>query len=219
MAIKLQGYAGATPKEVEQGSLAARMTLRPMDLGVSGNSFSLSLQTGGLPVALANAHIFAARYAPSGSKLALLRRLSIAMVSTTTPTAGLISAQLFRATAWTVSDTGGSSAAPLTQNSVANLANASVFADLRISSTAALTAGNETLDTAPLAAALTYTAAVIGQAIPRTAIVDRRAADQPLVLAATQGIVLVVTAPNATWNFAVDMEWDEVTSFGTALAA
>lgn len=205
------------PGEPVSGTM--RAVPRPYD--VLG-AYILSAESGVMAAGLgAAAPVFSMRWNPTTvGALALVHRVQVAVGNAGTAfTAGLGSLNLFVARAFTVSDSGGT-AQTLTGNNAklrTSFATSQV-ADMRISSTATLTAGTRTLDAVDIG--------LIGFPVPATttnnliqALTDILArqpgdGDWPLVLAANEGFVITATVPaTGTWFFQVVVDWMEVTGF------
>lgn len=221
MGWQMWGGQSAKPAEVETNSLNLRATLRPNDLG-SGGSYATaqSNSTGAAAAQTTAAPIWSCRY--GATKYALPRRISVSLVAGGTAfAAGVALLQLYKATAFTVADTGGATLAGLATNKMVTAQAATGMADIRILTTAALTPGTRTLDTAPLASlVLGVPGTAYAQLVARQALWERRAAEQWLALAQNEGLVMMLTTPaTGTFFLGVDFEWDEVSTIGTALAA
>lgn len=208
------------------GTRALKTTLRPPDVGTLG-SYQLS-SVGGtyaspMAAGLAGASpIWSMRFNPTvnPTSLMLVKKVQFHMASGTTAfTAGGVLFNLFPIRGYTVNDTGG---AALTTNTAVTTGKMrtsygiSGLADWRTSATATLTAGTQTVDTNPIG--------TINTTIPATAnlilipygtnIYETKVGEQPLILAANEGLVLRATVPaTGVWVFGVTMTWDEVASY------
>jgi len=103
----------------------------------------------------ANAPIFAARFAPTTFVRACITDLRIkAQIITPFTSAQEISASIFIARSFTASDTGGTAVTPAglsgMVSSVSDSAYTTAFTDIRVATTAAITAGTRTLDANPI---------------------------------------------------------------------
>lgn len=161
----------------------------------------------------ANASIYSFRFT-SSTMLAIIRRVRVSAWSLGTGfTAGLGTFDFYRATSWSVADTGGTTDTLTTPNGKLRTAMAApVLPEIRHSSTAALTPGTRTLDAQPVD---TVNVAVGTAAntpfLTRFALFDRDPSDHPLVLAQNEGFTIRATVPaTGTWTFAITPEWDEV---------
>jgi hypothetical protein len=201
---------------VDAGVRSLRAVLRPVDW-TSGGAFAIASATGTMAAGLAAASpIWSTRYNPTApaGMLLLVRRIELSAATLTGFTVGLATFNLFIARSFTASDTGG---AALTLTSPANkqrtTMNATQIVDFRTSSTATLTAGTRTLDGNPVGTielSLPSTANV--QMIsPNTTIWDVRPGEQPIVLAANEGLVLQATVPaTGTWTLGLNFKGEEI---------
>jgi hypothetical protein len=185
MAIQIQGNGGTT-QEVDATFRAARVSLRPAE--VIGY-YSVSGASGALTGVAANGPVFSFRN--TGSNLILVRRVSIAFVTTTAFTAAQgLAYQLLRANSFTGSDSGGTALFTAGQNKHRNsFTNIASAPDIRISSTGALTAGTRTLETAGMGFANGSSTAV-GTSMPTEDLLRYDSGDYPLVLAQNEGFVV-----------------------------
>lgn len=201
----------------QDGSLQAVRhfaTAYPVDYGVGG-CFQLTSKSGTMAAGLgAGSPIYAFRWT-STLLTGILRRVRISCWSIAGFAAGLpMTFDLFRATSWTVADTGGVTDTLGADNG--NLRTAmpsSALTEIRHSSTSALSAGTRTLDAQSF-----DTAYFTGPLTANTLIASRGVlfekggpADHPLVFAQNEGFVIQATVPaTGTWAFAITPEWDEV---------
>lgn len=185
----------------------------PVTAGLTG-SYAKGLASGTMAAGLAaNAPVFSLRY--GGTGFAVIKRVTVSAGNAGTAfAAGVANFSLYDARAFTASDSGGT-AATLTGNNgklKTSFATTAV-SDIRISSTATLTAGTRTLDTDPLGAVVVpiSTTASSVMASSGTVLMDpKNAGDYPLVLATNEGFVIQATVPaTGTWSFSVFVEWDE----------
>lgn len=205
------------PTEPNTGT--QRAVPRPYD--VLG-AYIISAESGIMAAGLAaNAPVFSMRWAPgvSSPNLALVHRVQVAIGNAGTAfTAGLGSLNLFVARSFTASASGGT-AQTLTGNNAklrTSFATSQV-ADMRISSTATLTAGTRTLDAVDIGlAGFAVSTAVNNTILPLTDILARQPGDGdwPLVLANNEGFEIQATVPaTGTWFLQVVVDWMEVASF------
>src|SRR5271168_3261529 len=130
--------------------------------GVSGpilGHYRIALISGLTTGLGANAIIFSARWATTLNLRGAIQRLKVTAQTITAFTAAQeIQVAAFLASGFTASDTGGTQVLPPAgQNSllqVNEVAQASVFTDIRIATTTALAAGTRTVDTTPFLAAI-----------------------------------------------------------------
>lgn len=209
------------PVEVEPGHRAMRAVLRPTDVGSLGQ-YGVSGVSGLMAAGLAaNSLIWSMRY--TGANVALIKSLILqAIVNTTAFAAGNGLFQAFIARGFTASDTGGNAVAVAGNGRARTSQGNSGVGDMRIASTAALGAGTRTLDSTPVGSVFVPipATAVISLVARNTALIRRLPGEWPIVLAQNEGLIIQATVPAAgTWNFSVDAEWEEVSTFGAGLAA
>ena len=126
------------------------------------------------------------------------------------------SSTLLRANSFTASDSGGTAlyvaGANKHRNSFTNITSAP---DIRISSTAALTAGTRTLETVSMAIAGGSSTGV-GTSMPITDLLENDAGDYPLVLAQNEGIIitnLIAMGAAGVIQFHVGCEYFETSAY------
>jgi hypothetical protein len=147
-----------------------------------------------------------------------LRRIRISAGDTSAAfTAGTFTFQLIIARSFTASDSSGTGIAPVNNDGKLNTLYAkSQIADLRIASTAALTAGTRTLDAQALSSLTTSDQATAGNSIlaPIDMFTGYAAGEQPIILASNEGFVIAATVPaTGTWSFSVETNWEEAVGF------
>jgi hypothetical protein len=214
MSAQIQGF-GSTIAEVESATRALRATLRPTDPGALG-SYKKALNSGTMAAGLgANSPVFSFRYA--GANLCLIKRVGLSLGDLAGFTAGLMDFNIFVARSFTASDSGGTPGTLTGNNGKLRTSYATTgVADIRISSTATLTAGTRTLDADPQGVLSISAIATAGQ--PMVPLIQElfRAfpGEQPLVLAPNEGFVIQALVPaTGTWQFGVETTWDEVASW------
>lgn len=193
-------------------------TQAPLEVGALGE-YAVATITGTMAANLgAAAPIFAVRWGSSAS-LGLIRRVSISMASLGTGfTAGVGIFDMIAARAFTVSDSAGTAVTLTTNNAKKRTTFGTTgVTDMRISSTATLTAGTRTLDANALTnlmfAVSTATNTVM---LPTTTLwqPDLGANEWPLVLAQNEGFIIRATVPaTGTWQAQVKVDWSEVISY------
>lgn len=212
MAITLAGGSSGNVAEVDATFKAARATIRPEEC-INWNSFGAT--SGLLAGASANTAVFSLRN--TGTNLILVHRLQVGFITTTAfTTAQGLTYAAYKATGFSASDSGGTALYTAGQNkyrtSFTNIASAP---DIRISSTAALTAGTRTLETVALGIAGGSSTAV-GTSLPPTGLLTHDAGDYPVVLAQNEGIIinnLVAMGAAGVINLHVNIEFSENTSY------
>jgi hypothetical protein len=207
---------------------AYRATLKPNEFinqGVGGGHFKAAATSGALttPVGAGSA-VFSMRWSPpnGAAPLFLLKRLQVGWTMTTAFTAAqAIDFDVVRCTAFTVADSAGTALTPFTGNNNkvrSGLMATSVVNDMRIASTAALTAGTKTQDANPFAYLPAGTQAAANTAlltgVPLTDVyADTLLNEHPETFAANEGfnIRAVTVFPAAgVIKLYVAVEWAEV---------
>lgn len=183
--------------------------------------YNKALTSGVMAAGLAgNASVWQFRWTHA-TNLCIFRRLIISAGGITAFTAGVVAFNLFPARSFTASGSGGT-AGTLTGNNgkLRTSMGTTLVGDIRIASTAALTAGTWTLDTDPIGGATGSTTATAGAVLmPPTALFDHTVATYPLVFAQNEGLNLQATVPaTGTWTFSVQAEWEELTKYDATLA-
>lgn len=137
---------------------AARVNLKPaefMNQGMVGGHYTAAQVSGALTGAAAAGAVFSVRWSPpaAGPPYMVLKRVQLGYALTTAFTTGqVVDFDIVRCSAFTASDSGGTALTPFTGNSNKNrstIMSTSQMADMRIASTAALTAGTKTQDANP----------------------------------------------------------------------
>jgi len=214
MPLQLIGNSGVVA-EVSPGR-AFRVENRPLDVGALG-SYALAMTTGTMAAGLAaTAPIFSFRWA-NATNNAIIRKVVVSMGSLVTGfAAGIGIFRLMPARSFSASDSGGTPAT-LTGNNMKRRTSfgTTLAADIRIASTATLTAGTRTLD-ANEVAAIQFTVTATAQTVhlpPSQGVLwtPDQAAEWPLVLAQNEGFIIQATVPaTGTWQGQVNIEWAEI---------
>lgn len=220
MPLIIQGGTTGTGAEVETSRRALRTVLQPQDVGALG-SYRVAQTSGTMAAGLTGASkVYSFRWAPSpNTLLALVKHVRISVGDSATAfTAGFVAFNLFVARAFVTDTTTGSTAATMTTNngklrtSFATTAGAS----LQIATTAAISGDSETLDAMPIATVSGSVLATAGTPLIVNGF-DLWAplpGECPLVLANAEGFFIKATVPaTGTWQFGVEVQWDEVTAF------
>ncbi len=192
--------------------------IAPLYGGLTG-SYAKALVTGTMGAGLTGgAPVFSFRY--GGTGLAVVKAVVVSAAADTTSfgaAAGPAHLDLFAARAFTASDSGGTAATLTTNNGKLRTSFATTaVSDIRISSTATLTAGTRTLDSNPATSAFFGAASGAGISLlaPTNILKAPNAGDYPLVLATNEGFVIQATVPGTgTWGMAVTVYWDEYAAF------
>jgi hypothetical protein len=194
-----------------------RASIRPTDVGSLG-SYSGAFTSGTIAAgAAANALVFSTRW-NNASNYLLLRRVTIAILGLSAFTAGNGQCKIFFTRTFTASD---SAQTAITIGAFSKRKTAfgnSQVTDMRISNTAAITAGTGTDDT--------YELANVAFAVDTTAIKVHQptytlwgpdfAGEWPLVIANNEGFRVRCTMPaTGTWNAQIGVEWSEIVASGS----
>lgn len=214
MSIKLAGNAGVDV-EVETATRAMRTVIRPNDYGSLG-IYNKALTSGTMAAGLAAAANICQFRWSHASNLCLVRRVRISAGSIVAFAAGAVTFNLFAARAFTANGSGGTAGTLTGNNGKLRTSMATMLpADIRVSSTAALTAGTWTLDTDPIAGVTGGILATAGTpVIAPTDLMYRTGSDHPLVLAQNEGFTIQATVPaTGTWTFSAQIEWEELAAY------
>ena len=211
MAIQVQGNGGTTV-EADATFRAMRASLRPEEC-INWNAIGAT--SGAMTGVAANGPVFSFRN--TGTNLILIHRLQVGFVTTTAfTTAQALSYAVYRATGFTVSDSGGTALYTAGQNKYrTSFTNISSAPDIRIGSTGAVTAGTRTLDTVALGIAGGSSTAV-GTSLQPTGLITHDAGDYPVVLAQNEGLVmtnLIAMGAAGVINLHVNIEFSENSSY------
>jgi hypothetical protein len=213
--LQVQGVTIANIAEVE-ATKALRVTPRDVDYGALG--IYAEGQTSGLMAAglAAASPIVAARWTHA-TNLAVIKRVVFSAGNDATAfAAGSFLFKLFVARSWSVSDSGGTSMLPVSnENKLRANMGTTLFGDMRLSSTATLTAGTRTKDANPIGVLAGGVPNVAGSSlITPNCLWEALPGDFPLILAQNEGLVIEATVPaTGTWKFGVRLNWAEVTSY------
>jgi len=216
MAIQIQGNAG-TVAEVDGTTFRAiRVTTRPVDYGALG-IYSLSLQTGVMAAGLAaNAEIFQFRWTDA-TRLCAIWDIECdgAGNAGTAFAAGVTKFEAVIARGWTVDGSGGTAATLTTNNAKLRTSmGTTLVGAIRMSSTAALTAGTKTLDTQGIGGCVQSVPATAGASVPAQRLFRADIGSMPLVLAANEGFIVRATVPaTGTWTSGITVRWAEVAAY------
>lgn len=211
---------------------ALNVTPRPVDYAANG-AYRTVLTSGTLAAALAAGtasagHLFAMRWGHA-SKLAAIFGFSVQFQPLTPFTAATLTDfgfDAFQVRTYTASHSGGNAAVLTGDNAKQRKAMAtSLLTDMRIASTAQLTAGTQTFDAQPFAASLGDTQRVNPAAATEEVIVNSPnlfwdcrmdGGGHPIILAQDEGIVIrnrAVWPAAGTGILQVAMHWAELDTF------
>lgn len=218
---------GQSSSRYGKQSRAERVSFVGEDISrATGGQYRIAMKSGLLTLVAAQTatagHIAAFRNASATTKIVVDRFMARWFGTTGATAQQVVGLQLFRATAYTASHTGGTAATVTTTNGKKNTAHLTippiatgVGLDLRIGTTGALTAGTHTLDAQPLAAN-GVTELAVSAAVP-LAKFDMEFAPTPssgkLVLAQDEGLILTNTVLGGTamvWNVAIEIDFQIV---------
>jgi hypothetical protein len=223
MAAEIIGNPSGVKLQVQTGGAGLVSTREPY-IGSNG-AYRLCEETGlitGIAAGTTSAgFLFAFRWTHA-TKLALITSFRASWRTIAGFTAAQeVGMQLFRATTYTASSSGGT-AITLTGENLRKRAThgTTTVADARISTTGALTAGTLTLDTHKLAAG-SFAELAAGAAVPKGFFeIQFKPADvgweHPLVLSQNTGLILrnsILMGAGGTARVAVEMDWLEVDSY------
>lgn len=228
MGLSIQGNGGTVAEVDGTGFRALRTTARPVDPGTLG-AYQLSMTSGTLAAALAaSAQVFSMRWSDA-TRLMVLYYLNLKFQGLTPRTAATLTDfgfDAFIARSFSVSASGGT-AATLTGNSFKTRTSqgTTLLADARISTTAALTAGTQTLDGNAFAGSIgvpqrvnpaAATEEVISQSPELIWTPNIANGESPIILAQNEGIVLrnrTVWPAAGTGIVTVTARWAEVSAY------
>lgn len=201
-----------------------RVTLKPNDIGSLG-TYIVGGTTGTISgVIISGNPIFSMQYTGGSGKYALIRRIwAQAFMGASPATNAQMFLALYALRSYTVADSGGNSLLS-SVNQMATSQAASGMGAIQIANTGALTPGTRTQDNSPmglLAGVSTTTPYVSMQGGQPQPLFDR-SGDQmyPLILGNNEGLCVVArTLATGNWLASVQVEWEEVSSVGSALAA
>jgi hypothetical protein len=218
MSIQVQGNGG-TVWEVDGANFrAARVSLRPLDIGSLG-SYALSTVTGTMAAGTAaNIDIFQFRWTDA-TRFAVIENIQIwAANAGTAFAAGSCRFACLFARSWTADGSGGTAITLTTNNQKLRTSfGTTLVGSARVSTTAALTAGTRTLDAQALASQGGGVVATAGAALisPGAEVIGSLSPQlHPIILATNEGIVIQSTVPaTGTWTAGIDIRWSEVTAY------
>ena len=217
MAI-IQSGVDSTLLTVDPTFKSARVTIKPDELT---GAFQLSMTSGALTTVAAGTAsagtVFSFRYAPGGSTVCVVKRVSLNWVQTTAfGAAQQMGFGLFVARGFSGADSGGTAATLSGDNNKmrTSLANIGV-SNINIGSTGALTAGTRTLDAQPLGA-VNFWVPGVGTQLVTTEMLAYDVNDYPLVLENNEGFVIqnqILMGASGVGTLVVNVEWFEATSY------
>lgn len=219
MAINVSGFGGVV-QEVEANTRAARVSLRPDDIGSLG-SYRLAVFSGLTTGLAAAAPVFAFRWSDA-TRLALIRRVTVqAQVVTGFTAQQEIATEVFIARAWSAADTAGTAIVLTGNNNKKQTSMGSSLVgvnDVRVATAAALTAGTRTLDANPVANMAALELAALGT-VPRASLNmdwDMTNGVRPQTLVTNEGFIVrntIAQGAGGTVRWAISVAWDEVAAY------
>lgn len=218
MAIQVQGNGGVVADVGGTGFRALKIQQMPLEYGSLG-IYRKSMTTGTMAAGLAAAATFYSYRWGDATRLGVVQKVVLDGMggSATAFTAGFATFRMFAARSFTASDTGGTAGTLTGNNSKLRTSmGTTLLTDVRISSTATLTAGTRTLDTDPMGQ-YTYTigVAVSVQYVNNVVLFGEDVGpEMPYVCAQNEGFIVQATVPaTGTWQSGVSTRWAEVSSF------
>lgn len=217
MAIQIQGNGGVIGEVDGSTFRALRTSRRPMDYGALG-SYAATGRTGVMAAALAaNSEIFQLRWTDATRLCAITSVHCSGGGGVAAFTAGAASMELMIARSWTVAGSGGTAITLTGSNQkLRSSMGTSLVNDMRVASTAALTAGTKTLDAQPIGSIVKGVTATAGDTVfPAAHLYEINENDgHPIILAANEGIIVRATVPaTGTWVTAIDVTWMEMAAY------
>jgi hypothetical protein len=214
----IQSGADSTLLTVDPSFKAARVVIKPDELT---GAYQISMASGALTTVAASTAsagtVFSFRYAPGGSTVCVVKRVTVGWVQTTAfGAAQQMGLGLFAARSFSGADSGGT-AATLTGNNQkyrTSLATTSV-SNINMATTGALTAGTRTLDAQPLGSVY-YWVGGVGTSLVTTDLLKFDVNDYPLVLANQEGFTiqnLVLMGASGVGTLVINVEWFEANSY------
>jgi hypothetical protein len=203
----------------------------PLSIG-TGGAYRLSLSSGTMAASLAAAaEIFQFRFVTAASRTCLVHRIRVSASILTLPAISItvlpggLGLNACVARAWSAAGSGGTRGVLTGNNAKLRTSHqTSEVNDTGIATTAALTVGTKTLDTANFGGVMGNSPGVltaVGAAgpsfIPSTDLLGDMGLSFPLVLVNNEGFIIrnsILAFPaTMTWSFTVDVAWSEVQSF------
>jgi len=210
----IQSGVDSTLLTVDPTMKAARVVIKPDELT---GAFQLSVPTGAVTTLAAGAPVFSFRWAPGTGAVCVVKRISVGFVCTTAfGAAQQMGLGVYAARSFSGSDS-GQTAVVLTGNNNkyrTSLAG-SAMTDVRVSGTAAITAGTRTLDANPLGTTYFWVPGV-GTSLTQTDLISYDANDYPIVLANNEGLVItnqILMGATGVGNIIIGIEWFETAAY------
>lgn len=221
MAIIQSGVSGSTVMTVDPTYAASRVAVRPVEqLG----TYAVGAFTGAYTGAGANTPVFSMRFvagSAGSAQIAMIQRVTMSFIQTTAfTTAQQMGFGLYVARSFTGSDAGGSQIIVSGNNqkfrTSFQTSQIATNGDMRISSTAALTAGTRTLDSQAVAVTHGWGGSVLlttGSYLPQqVTLYENFPGDTPIILQSNEGLVLnniVAMGAGGVFTVSINVEWTE----------
>jgi hypothetical protein len=199
------------------GSLMRSMiyaTPYPLDYGVGG-FYQHCAKSGVMAAGMAaGAPIYSFRFT-TASMIAAIERVRLsAWTSAALFAASMATFDLYAARSFTAPDTGGNPANFSGDYNQLRSSMGASTASIQCANTAALNAGTRTLDAAPLDSKIFAVPGTASTPIGTMTLFEKLQGDHPLILAQNEGFVVNATVPaGGTWQFALTLEWAELSNF------
>lgn len=231
MALIEGGSSGNIAEVGATGASPLHVVNKPTPYGSLGH-YQVAVLTGEIAAGIAGASEILQFYWTSSTVLALIQEVSIISVHSVTGfTAGFGQLDLTIARSWTAAGTGGGTTTLTTNNAKMRTSmGTSALGELRVATTAALTAGTKTLDANRVGYARFQVDATANKILLGSAgasatsgninqdyklySADLANGEHPLTLAANEGFVVRTTMPaTGTWVAYFKIKWAEVPAF------
>ena len=218
------GIGDSVSMQIDPTHMAGRVSIRPHDHivnGVQGGHYALCATTGAISAIAAAGQIFSVRW-NDPSKIFLLERLTVSAVCTAFSTGTGADLEAVMCHSFTANASGGAAITPSTTSQMKRLANMAPssfnsLGEIRFSnSTAAITPGTQTLDTAGFRVTQLGATGAGGGAGPVDLFAINSPLMHPIVLTNNQGFVVraATAVPSSnTFRYSVFMAWDEVAAY------
>lgn len=218
MAIQVQGSGGVVADVGGTGFRALKVQQMPIEFGALG-TYRKSLLSGTMAAGLAaNSNIYAWRWT-DGTRLGVVQKVVLDGLSgsATAFAAGFGNVRMMAARSYTGASSGGTAGTLTGNNSKLRTSmGTTLIGDIRIASTAALTAGTFTADTDPMGQiSLSFGTAVSVQYANQVVLFGEDVGpEHPYIAAQNEGFTIQATVPaTGTWQFGVSCRWAEVTAY------
>jgi len=223
MSIQVIGSTGTIAEVDGTTWRALRVTVRPIEYGLRGQ-YRLGVQATAGNKSFTNASLFQARWFDPNA-VALIWGFNVdGPVYTGSSSAGFGNFQLFFARNYTANGSGGTTLTPISMQDLRMTMRQSLMADMRMTTTAALTAGTWVLDSQPLGqyvfsvpGAVTGGAFNVNRGVLLYGCISRVANPAPIVLGFNEGInlrgTMNITGGGINANFGLNMTWSEVSIY------